>query len=145
MNYSCHGSSNKHGNSNNFDDSTCDLSVSSLAPDSSEAEGNHASLVNFSESLDMDRHISTQRPARELVLRQVRGEGDGDDDFGESFALDDSKDHLLPHCFPAAAERRSVNVSAMGHLLSISDDITEVEEDEDFAPKATTNSEAVSA
>jgi hypothetical protein len=129
MNYSCHGAK---PSKENTDDSTCDISVSSLTPDADQ----HASLSNFGESLDMDRHISTQRPARELVLRQVRGEDD--DDFGESFALDDSKESLLHTAIP---ERRAApNVS---HLLSITDDNTEVDEDEDF-PKATA-SEAVSA
>jgi len=57
-----------------------------LSDSGEQCEGSSTELNN--RSLDWDRHISTQRPTREVLLRAVRGE-DSDNDLGESFAIDD--------------------------------------------------------
>jgi hypothetical protein len=88
------------------DDSTCELSSSTL----NSALGDR-SISDLGASLDLGRHVSTQRPTRELVLQAVRRGGeDLDDDFlEESFAID-TGDDLQPQGRLAASTSQLVTI-----------------------------------
>lgn len=92
MNYSRHGSVATSKLDDTLEtDSTC--SLNSLNEDPAPSDPMQNSMCFGELALDVDRHISTQRPARDSVLRAVRGENESMDDFGESFAIDENDFH----------------------------------------------------
>lgn len=96
----------RHGNQQDdmLDDASDELCISGMRREP-------VNPNDLGASLDMDRHISTQRPARESILRAVRGEEDDDDCLGESFAVaDEGHSAYNGHSLHNNDTRRSSNL-----------------------------------